>query len=91
MIFLLLHKLKEVLNGYNSITRNNFKGISKQLLTLPGIIEGLLLVDDREKFEDSREDIANAWQDTLIKLQQELNISEKWLKTKFPTNILLDT
>lgn len=86
--FFVITQTKRGTKWVNTITRNNFKGVSKQLLTLPGIIEGLLLADDREKFEDSRDDIANAWQDTLIKLQQELNISEKWLKTKFPTNIL---
>jgi hypothetical protein len=72
----------------NNITRNNFKGVDKQLLTLPGIIEGLLLSDDREKFEESREDIVNAWQDILIKLQEELNIPLTWVKTYTPTRLL---
>ena len=85
--FFVVTQTKRGTNWNNSITRNNFKGISKQLLTLPGIIEGLLLVDDREKFEESREDIGNAWQDVLIKLQKELDIPKDWLKTKFPTNI----
>ena len=85
--FFVITQTKRGTKWNNSITRNNFKGISKQLLTLPGIIEGLLLVDDREKFEVCREDIENAWQDVLIKLQEELDIPTKWLKTKFPTNI----
>ena len=85
--FFIITQTKRGTKWNNSITRNNFKGISKQLLTLPGIIEGLLLVDDREKFEECREDIENAWQDVLIKLQEELDIPNESLKTKFPTNI----
>ena len=85
--FFVITQTKRGVRWNNSITRNNFKGITKQLLTLPGIIEGLLLVDDREKFEEHREDIGNAWQEVLIKLQKELCIPNEWVKTKFPTNI----
>lgn len=85
--FFVITQTKRGAKWNNSITRNHFKGITQQLLTLPGIIEGLLLVDNRERFEKHREEISNAWQDVLIKLQEELQISNKWIKTKFPTNI----
>ena len=88
--FFIISQMKRGSKWFNSINRNHFKGIDKQLLTLAGIIESLLLMNDREQFEKSRDSIGDAWHDILIKLQEELNISSHFIKTKYPTNILND-
>jgi hypothetical protein len=88
--FFVISQMKRGTKWFNSINRNHFKGMDKPLFTLPGIIENLLLPDNREKFEVSRDIITDAWQNTLIKLQEELNISSNFVRTKFPTNILKD-
>jgi len=88
--FFVISQMKRGTKWFNSINRNHFKGMDKSLFTLPGIIESLLLQDNREKFEGSRDMITDAWQATLIKLQEELNISSNFLRTKYPTNILND-
>ena len=86
--FFLINQLKRGPKWFNNITRNNFRGVGRELFSLPAIIENLLLQGNQEKFEFHRERIENAWHDILCKLQKELDISQSFIKTNYPSSIL---